>query len=85
MGKLEYTTAATLLCQPEFTIPELARLYEIVWQCTIDYRNFHRKVVGSEDFVVPTGGYRTQGGRPAALYRRGDAVRVHPSTPRPRG
>jgi 8-oxo-dGTP diphosphatase len=42
---------------------------------SLDPRNFHRKVTGAEGFLEPTGTTTTRdGGRPAALYRRGQAA-----------
>lgn len=78
-AKLEYTTLAAAFCGPEFTISELRRVYEIVWSEELDPRNFHRKVTGVDGFLVPTGKRTTgNGGRPAAIYRRGPAVVMHP-------
>lgn len=78
-AKLEYSTLAAAFCDPEFTISELRQVYEIVWSEKLDPRNFHRKVTGVAGFLVPTG-KRTNnnGGRPAALYRRGSAIMLHP-------
>jgi 8-oxo-dGTP diphosphatase len=68
-SKLEYTTLATAFCQPEFTVSELRRVYEIVWSTSLDPRNFYRKVK-SANFLIPTGQHTTrEGGRPAALFR----------------
>ena len=83
-AKLEYTPLATAFCPDEFTVGELRHVYEVVWGTPLDPRNFHRKVTGTEGFVVPTG--RTtnrQGGRPAQLYRAGDATLLHPAMLRP--
>jgi len=79
-GKLEYTNLGATFCPPEFTIAELRQVYEAVWGTVIDPANFHRKVTSVEDFLVPTG-EKTQrgGGRPAALYRRGPALILHPA------
>lgn len=76
-AKLEYTTLAAAFCQADFTVAELRRIYEIVWDTQLDPRNFHRKLT-STDFLEPTGQATTRdGGRPAALYRvRGDATGV---------
>ncbi|SFB48500.1 8-oxo-dGTP diphosphatase [Amycolatopsis marina] len=83
-SKLEYTTLAAAFCGPEFTVTELREVYETVWGEDLDPRNFHRKVTGIEDFLVPTGAQTTrQGGRPAALYRRGPAHLLHPAMLRP--
>lgn len=78
-SKLEYTTLGTAFCNPEFTISELRRVYEIVWSEELDARNFHRKVTGVDGFLVATG-KRTSGngGRPAVIYRRGTATVLHP-------
>ncbi|MCD0443993.1 hypothetical protein LO763_10190 [Glycomyces sp. A-F 0318] len=71
--RLEYTTAATAFCAKEFTVAELRRVYEIVWQTRLDPGNFHRKVTKVRGFLEPTGRTTTKdGGRPAALYTAGD-------------
>jgi 8-oxo-dGTP diphosphatase len=68
-GKLEYTTLAAAFCRAEFTVAELRRIYEIVWDTQLDPRNFHRKLTSTE-FLEPTGEATSRnGGRPAALYR----------------
>ncbi|MCX2950461.1 NUDIX hydrolase [Lentzea sp. NEAU-D7] len=78
-AKLEYTGLGTEFCGAEFTVAELRRVYEIVWGVGLDPRNFHRKVTGVEGFLVPTGGSTSRdGGRPAALYRRGDVGVLNP-------
>src|SRR5260370_42223034 len=51
-SKLEYTPLATAFCAPEFTIAELRRVYEIVWDTELDPRNFHLKVTGTSGFVI---------------------------------
>lgn len=77
--RLEHTTDAAAFCQEPFTIGELRRVYEIVWGIPLDAGNFTRKVTKIEGFIEPTGGKRTTGsGRPAALYHRGPARRMHP-------
>jgi 8-oxo-dGTP diphosphatase len=83
-SKLEYTPLAAAFCRDEFTVAELRRVYEIVWGTPLDPRNFHRKVTGAERFLVETGNVTTSGGRPAQLYRRGDAELLHPPMLRPR-
>jgi 8-oxo-dGTP diphosphatase len=83
-AKLEYSPLAAAFCPPEFTVAELRHVYEIVWGNPLDPRNFHRKVTGAEGFLVPTGRTTTRdGGRPARLYRRGDAESLHPPMMRP--
>ena len=78
-SKLEYTPLAAAFCEEPFTVGELRRVYEIVWGEALDPRNFHRKVTGAPQFLVETGETTTrQGGRPAQLYRRGDAALLMP-------
>lgn len=73
-AKLEYTSLAAAFCPEPFTVAELRRVYEIVWGAPLDPRNFHRKMTGADRFLEPVGETTTRnGGRPAQLYRRGDA------------
>jgi 8-oxo-dGTP diphosphatase len=78
-SKLEYTSLAAAFCPPEFTVAQLREVYEAVWGTPIDPRNFHRKVTSTAGFVTPTGSV-TAGvrGRPAQLFRRGDADVLFP-------
>ena len=83
-AKLEYSPLGLAFCADEFTIAELRRVYEVVWGTTLDPRNFHRKVTGTPGFVKETGHTtRRDGGRPAKLYRAGDATLLHPAMLRP--
>jgi 8-oxo-dGTP diphosphatase len=83
-GKLEYTTLATAFCPPEFTIAELREVYEAIWGEPLDPRNFSRKVLSSDGFVVATQATTTRGGgRPARLYRSGPATELAPPIRRP--
>lgn len=71
-SKLEYTTLATAFVGAEFTLSELRRVYEIVWDTDFDPGNFQRKMRRTEDFVEATGQTRPSPagrGRPAALFR----------------
>jgi 8-oxo-dGTP diphosphatase len=78
-SKLEYTPLGTAFCPKTFTVGELRRVYEAVWGHAIDPRNFHRKVTKSPGFLVDTGERTNRdGGRPAALFRRGDVELLHP-------
>ncbi|MEU4248793.1 NUDIX domain-containing protein [Amycolatopsis sp. NPDC026612] len=78
-AKLEYSPLATAFCAPEFTVAELRRVYELVWDTRLDPRNFHRKVTGADGLLEPTGRTTTRdGGRPAQLYRRGGAELLYP-------
>ena len=70
---------ATAFCPPEFTIAELREVYEAIWNERLDPRNFSRKVLSAADFVTPTNGTTTRGGgRPARLYRAGQASELAP-------
>jgi len=83
-SKLEYSPIGAAFCAESFTINELRQVYEAVWGCDLDPRNFHRKITGTDGFVEPTGDRTTrQGGRPAALYRVGSARLLHPPLLRP--
>jgi 8-oxo-dGTP diphosphatase len=93
-SKLEWSPLAPLFCRPEFSVGELRRVYETIWGVRLDPANFHRKVTRAEDFLVETGEQTDRaGGRPAKLYRRGSADRIHPplnlratgDRPRPQG
>ena len=83
-SKLEYSPIGAAFCAEPFTINELRQVYEAVWGCELDPRNFHRKITGTPGFVAATGERTTrQGGRPAALYRVGTARLLHPPMLRP--
>ncbi|MCY4372077.1 MAG: NUDIX domain-containing protein [bacterium] len=84
-SKLEYTTLAARFCPPEFTISQLRRVYELVWNARIEPANFHRKVTSSPDYLRSTGDLTDPspgGGRPAAIYQIGDADYVSSPIPR---
>jgi 8-oxo-dGTP diphosphatase len=85
-AKLEYTPLAAAFVGEQFTVAELRRVYEAVWGRPLDPRNFHRKVTGTPGFLVPVGKpapVGPEGGRPAALFRRGHATLLHPAMLRP--
>lgn len=77
--RLESTSLATAFLPAEFTIAELRRVYEQVWDQPLDPGNFQRRVTGTSGFVEPTGERVPRGkGRPAALFRAGAVVRIRP-------
>ncbi|MGH3737686.1 MAG: NUDIX hydrolase [Micromonosporaceae bacterium] len=83
-AKLEYTPLAAAFCPAAFTVGQLRRVYEVVWGVPLDPRNFHRKVTGTPGFVIATDQTATgDRGRPAQLFRRGQATRLHPPLLRP--
>lgn len=77
-AKLEYTTIATAFCEPTFTLPDLRRVYEAVWDTHLDPRNFHRKVLSAHGFVAETGDLIRGRGKPAKIYSPGPATSLHP-------
>ncbi len=83
-SKLEYSPVGAAFCSESFTINELRQVYEAIWDSDLDARNFHRTITSTNDFVEPTGERTSrQGGRPAALYRLGQARLLHPPLLRP--
>ena len=85
-SKLEYTALATAFVDEPFTVADLRRVYDAVWGTRLDPANFQRKVLGTADFLVPTGSPPSSPGgpgRPARLYRRGTAELLHPPMLRP--
>ncbi len=84
-AKLEYTTLATSLIGPDFTLGELQAVYEAVWGCRLQRANFRRKVLATPGFVQATDRSRTgrQGGAPATVYVAGDGAALTPPMMRP--
>ena len=84
-SKLEYTTLAAQFCPPEFTISQLRRVYEAVWNARLEPANFHRKVTKTPGYLRSTGGRSDPGaggGRPARIYQTGDAEYITSPIPR---
>lgn len=67
-SKFEYTNAALSLLPDHFTLSELQRLYETMYNEAIDKRNFRKKIF-SLDLVEPLDKFKQESGRPAQLYR----------------
>lgn len=85
-AKLEYTPLAMSFVPHPFTINELRGVYEVIWDTTLDPRNFHRKLTGAAGLLIRTGETTTRaGGRPAQLYRPGPATALHPPMVREAG
>jgi 8-oxo-dGTP diphosphatase len=85
-SKLEYTSLAASFTDEPFTLGELRRVYEAVWGAPLHAPNFRRKVLSTPGFVVPLEEKAEPGdagGRPAQLFRRGDATLLHPAFLRP--
>jgi len=78
---IEHTTLAAAFLEEPFTMADLRAVYEEVWGKRIDPSNFRRKVMRQAGFIEPIGRLSAprspDGGRPADLYRRGSADRLH--------
>jgi 8-oxo-dGTP diphosphatase len=84
--RLETTSIATSFLAREFTLTELRRVYEAMWDCTLDPGNFRRKVLATREFVEATGEYAApgpEGGKPPELFRAGKGARLDPPLRRP--
>jgi len=78
-AKLEYTGLATEFVDEHFTVAELRRVYEVMWDRRLDPGNFHRKVTRTEGFLERVGHSVSRGpGRPAELFRFGGAEVLYP-------
>lgn len=79
-AKLEYTTLATTLAGPDFTLGELQQVYEVVWGHALQRANFRRKVLNTPGFVEATEARRRgrPGGAPATVYRAGPGTTLAP-------
>ncbi len=80
-AKLEYTTLATSLAGPEFTLGELQHVYEATWGYPLERANFRRKVLATPGFVAKTRRRRVgeAGGAPATVYKPGGGELLVPS------
>ncbi|RIK07255.1 MAG: DNA hydrolase [Acidobacteria bacterium] len=76
-ARLESTLFASAFVGAEFTLAELRGVYEAVWGVELDPANFRRKVLGVQNYLIPTGSRvppGPEGGRPAELYRVNQSV-----------
>ena len=74
-SKLEYTALAAKFCPPEFSIGQLRRVYEAVWNTRLDPGNFQRNVQESGAFekrIEAVSAPRAGPGRPASLWSISD-------------
>ncbi len=79
--KLSTTSLATAFVGNEFTLGDLRGVYERAWGVDLDPANFRRKVLATENFVMPTGRRASpgpEGGKPAETYRSVGRARLHP-------
>jgi 8-oxo-dGTP diphosphatase len=73
---LELKGIATAFLGSTFTLAELRAVYEAVWGVQLDSANFRRSLLSESGWVIPTGRRArpgSAGGRPAELYRAGEA------------
>ena len=66
--KFEYTNVALSMLPGTFTLTDLQKLYEAVYNEPVDKRNFRKKIL-SLDLVEPLDDVRREFGRPAQLYQ----------------
>ncbi len=74
--ELEVSGIATAFVGTTFTMAELRAVYEAIWGVQLDAANFRRSIVAEEGWVIPTGSRArpgSTGGRPAELFRAGQA------------
>ncbi len=74
--ELEVSGIATAFVGTTFTMAELRTVYEAIWGVQLDAANFRRSIVAEDGWVIPTGRRARPGpggGRPAELYRAGQA------------
>jgi ADP-ribose pyrophosphatase YjhB (NUDIX family) len=67
-NKVEYTSLPVYLMPPEFTLPELQRVYEAVLDRPLEKSAFRTRML-SADVVEPIAKTRKGANRPAQLYR----------------
>jgi ADP-ribose pyrophosphatase YjhB (NUDIX family) len=67
-NKVEYTSLPAYLMPPEFTLPELQRVYEIVLDRPLEKSAFRTRMLAA-DLIEPLAKMRKGPNRPAQLYR----------------
>jgi 8-oxo-dGTP diphosphatase len=67
-GKVEYTSLPAYLMPPEFTLPDLQKVYEIVLDRPLEKSAFRTRML-SADLIEPVAKMRKGPNRPAQLYR----------------
>ena len=76
---LTQTSIATALCPPEFTISQLQKVYEVVFNTSVSAGNFHRKVRNTPGFIHSAGNptHKSSGkGRPPRFFQAGELVEL---------
>lgn len=69
-AKLEYTDVAATFLPRQFTIADVRRVYEAIWEAQIDPGNFQRKMTSVFERVPDAAPRNVGRGRPAALFAR---------------
>ena len=83
-SKLEYTALAARFCPPEFTISQLRRVFETVWNTRLDPGNFQRNVQKRAAFEMqPRLSAPAGRGRPATLWSVADETGLASPLERP--
>ena len=67
-NKVEYTSLPAYLMPPEFTLPDLQHVYEIVLDRPLEKSAFRTRMLGA-DLIEPVARMRRGPNRPAQLYR----------------
>ncbi|MBB4426046.1 ADP-ribose pyrophosphatase YjhB (NUDIX family) [Bradyrhizobium sp. CIR48] len=67
-NKVEYTSLPAYLMPPEFTLPDLQRVYEIVLDRPLEKSAFRTRILAA-DMIEPVAKMRRGPNRPAQLYR----------------
>lgn len=68
-NKIVESTTLKNLYPSDFTLPEIQKMYELLFNVELDRRNFRKKFINS-DLIEETGDKNTgANGRPAKLYR----------------
>ena len=75
-NKVLYTTLPIHLLQKEFTISDLQKVYETILNYKIDHKSFRRRILNA-DVLIETNNLRSDGRRPAQMYRLKKSNRTH--------
>jgi 8-oxo-dGTP diphosphatase len=67
-GKLDYSTIAFQFLPRKFTLGDLQQVYEAIRGESLDKRNFRKRIL-TLGLIKPSGETRSNGRRPAMLYR----------------
>ena len=76
---IETTNLATRFVRSPFTLGELRRVYEAIWDVRLDAAKFRRRLLSARGWLEPTGRVAagdTRRGKPVQRYRRGRRSRL---------